>query len=838
MEIPRPLLEDIVNKKCIPFIGAGFSLNAELPPGKHMVDWNGLVTELRADLGTKTSNPLEIAQEYEDKFGRPKLIETLEKILNVYIIRPGKIHRNFVKLGLFEVIYTTNFDKLLENACSEESIESRVIPNPKQISLLGGTGITNIIKMHGELPDLEYLVFTKQDYSNYNTKYDTIIAHLQGLLTSKTVLFLGYSLQDPNFQQIKQIVEKMMGSSMRKSYIVLLNADQTTVSEYEKMNLHVINLPLTTKTKTDLLLEFINEISNYKSPQILQNAIEVRANKSIVIYGETLGILTKVSSNISEKPIILTVTNAQNEIIYKGPMDRKIETGISNKNIIVRGSKWHVDEQCKIIAECDGKTATETVRISKKLPIVVVPDNFVYVYGQNMNVTIVNSNHIVGIPINLEIYGPNNELVYKKAIPIRPFGHGLYSESILVGGKDWTRVPNSRFKLVAEYDGQIAETFIFTSHVGAVVQLDQKVYTWTDRVYITIVAPAFNRDQNIPDIIGDDNIDSGKLTISTKGHTLSNYKLVETGPNTGIFAGYVILTGAPDLLSRDGVDGKGKVPNGNFGGEGPTDGLLPSSNNDKLVVSFEPVKGQKTTTSASIRWNVGTISWLKSSYSASDEGVIQIIDKDMNLDPKEIDEFDIQIWSDSDPNGTVITMQETREDTGIFQGKVKFITDGKSSGNCLKVMEGDAVTAQYIDRTLPSPYSAGNQIRLTASSFIGTLVPPLKRITVLNSRLHDSSGNTITSAKVNQEIQITSDLVNEQSKDQPFTYFVQVQNDEGLVASLTHTSGTVLAKQDSTVTQRWIPTATGTYIIQIFVWRSIENPNALCPPTQIRIHVM
>jgi len=30
---------------------------------------------------------------------------------------------------------------------------------------------------------------------------------------------------------------------------------------------------------------------------------------------------------------------------------------------------------------------------------------------------------------------------------------------------------------------------IYTSNFGATVELDQKVYTWTDRVYTTVVAP-------------------------------------------------------------------------------------------------------------------------------------------------------------------------------------------------------------------------------------------------------------------------------------------------------------------------------------------------------------
>ncbi|MDE1765833.1 MAG: SIR2 family protein [Thaumarchaeota archaeon] len=835
MIIPKPLLEDIVNKKCLPFIGAGLSLNAELPSGKHMVDWDGIITDLRNELRTETSCPLEVAQEYEDTFGRPKLIETLEKILHIYIVKPGDVHKELVRLGLFDVIYTTNFDKLLEDACKQENIQFRAISAPKQISLLGGSSIVNIIKMHGELPDLEYLVFTKKDYSDYESKYDVIVAHLKGLLTAKTVLFLGYSLQDPNFQQIKQMVEKMMGPSMRKSYIVLLNADQTKVSEYEKMNLYVINLQSSTKSKSELLLEFIKEISNYKTPKLLPTDIQVSAHKSVVIYGETLEIRTRVSK-IPDKAIALTIMNAQNEIIYKGNMDEEINEEISSKKIVVRGSKWHVGEDCTIVAEYDGKTAWDKIHISEKLPIVLQTDKSVYIYGSDMIVTIVNPNHIVGIPINLEIIGLDNKLVYKNSIPVQQFGNGIYQEIILVGGKDWSRVPGSQFRAVAEFDGKTAEVVIYTSNFGATIQLDQKVYTWTDRVYITVVAPDFNRDPNMPDVIGDDEI--GKITVSTKGNVLSSYKLVETGPDTGIFTGYVVLTGNPALKGSNGVDGQGNVPSGQIGGEGPIDGMLSAQDSDKISVSFKITEDRIVTASAIIRWNIGQISWLQSSYPANGQGVLQIVDPDMNLNPKAVDKFDTRVWSDSDSNGIKVTMIETGPDTGIFQSTVNFVNDEKSPINYLKVAEGDCITAEYVDRTLPLPYTANDQLRLTATAFIGTIVPPLERIKILNSRLLDSAGNTLTSAKTNQEIHMASDLVNDQNKDQPFAYLVQVQDDKGITVSLTHISGTVSSKQSSPVTQRWIPTLPGNYTIQIFVWRSIENPNALCPPTQIRIRVV
>jgi len=386
-------------------------------------------------------------------------------------------------------------------------------------------------------------------------------------------------------------------------------------------------------------------------------------------------------------------------------------------------------------------------------------------------------------------------------------------------------------------NNQDIQLTIYTSNFGATVELDQKVYTWTDRVYITVVAPDHNFDPNLIDTIG--NNDENKVTVSTRGNSISQYKLVETGVDTGIFTGYVILTGNANVKGTSGVDGNGLNPTGaGPTGNGPTDGFLPSEEQDGVSVSFEFTRDQTVTGSALIRWNIGEIKWLEASYPANGQGVLQIVDPDMNLNPKAVDKFDTNVWSDSDSGGIKLTMTETGEATGIFQGTVYFTTNFQSSGNRLHVAEGDTVTGEYKDRTLPPPYTPSDQLRLTSTTFIGTVVPPLERAPAANPRVVDSFGNAITGAvKVGQQIQLTADLANGQDRDQPFAYIVQIQDGNGVTVSLSWITGTLTAGQSLNPAQSWTPQNAGTYTAQIFVWQSIDNPNALSPPLTTTINV-
>ena len=122
IDIPKPLLDDIAEGKCLPFVGAGFSLNAKLPDGEIMPDWPGLTRILAtAADATDDNNGPNVASEYEQKFGRVQLIETIRHALKTDIIEPGKAQQAFVQLP-FDTIYTTNFDLLLEDALQLASL--------------------------------------------------------------------------------------------------------------------------------------------------------------------------------------------------------------------------------------------------------------------------------------------------------------------------------------------------------------------------------------------------------------------------------------------------------------------------------------------------------------------------------------------------------------------------------------------------------------------------------------------------------------------------------------------------------------------------------------------
>ena len=377
------------------------------------------------------------------------------------------------------------------------------------------------------------------------------------------------------------------------------------------------------------------------------------------------------------------------------------------------------------------------------------------------------------------------------------------------------------------------EWSIFTSDFGATIELDQAVYTWTDKVFITVVAPDHNFDSNLIDEIGDTVDDP--LQVSTREGDTLRYRLTETGTDTGIFSGEVILTGFAHDADGDADTGDGGNDRAGEGpsGSGPTDGMIPADDDDGITVSYEYNDDEHVIGSALIRWNVGDTQWLEASYPASGSGVVRVVDPDMNWNPEAVDNFEVDVYSDADAGGINLTVTETQEASGIFEGTVVFTLNAESSGHRLRVAEGDTVTARYDDNTLPDPYTRNDELEVEGTTIIGTLVPPLERAVVSNVRLTDNSGNPLDTVAVGQQVQVTGQVTSGQETEQAYAYLVQVNDSSDVTLSLTWTSGTLNAGQSLTPSMSWQPTVAGDYTATVFVWESIDNPTALSPQAEL-----
>ena len=128
---------------------------------------------------------------------------------------------------------------------------------------------------------------------------------------------------------------------------------------------------------------------------------------------------------------------------------------------------------------------------------------------------------------------------------------------------------------------------------------------------------------------------------------------------------------------------------------------------------------------------------------------------------------------------------------------------------------------------------------LTVISLLAILLVPIMHgaFAIQDEKYSATLKNGVWETKINKQVQITADVTNNQDRSQPFAYLVQIQNQDGVVVSLSWLTGSLDAGQSLNPSQSWTPTSPGTYTAQIFVWAGINNPDALSTPLNMQITV-
>lgn len=258
------LREKAHSDKLIFFVGAGVSCNTQGMP-----DWNTLICKMaesikysRCSTCKKKTKDCKKTCQFSDTFSTDEFLKVPQYVYNksktTYrrILADNINHERTIDAPLSNAIMdlapahiiTTNYDKLLEDCKSEQKDNYEVIIRDKD--LLTSSKNKYIIKMHGDITDLDTIVLKEADYLEYSQKHVLIELFVKSLLTDHTIVFLGYSLNDYNIKLIISWINyiRMQNKSIhaddRFGYVVF-DSDKITKTQqkyFEKNNIGIINL--------------------------------------------------------------------------------------------------------------------------------------------------------------------------------------------------------------------------------------------------------------------------------------------------------------------------------------------------------------------------------------------------------------------------------------------------------------------------------------------------------------------------------------------------------------------------------------------------------------------
>jgi len=260
---PKPLLDDLVEGRWLPVVGAGMSKNAVLPPGKSLPLWNELGELVAKDISDYSYfSAIDALSAYEHEYGRPKLIEKLSSLLFVSEARPGKVHRAFCEIP-FDVVCTTNFDFLLEKQYEITPRPYTPMVDEEQLSVRINAASASLLKIHGDLNHPNRLVVTEEDYDAFLSRYPLLATHLSNYLITRTAVLIGYSLDDPDFRQLWQVIGDRLGKSRRMAYTISVGAKASDIARFDRRGVKVINLPGSKTKYPEILISAFEELRDY-----------------------------------------------------------------------------------------------------------------------------------------------------------------------------------------------------------------------------------------------------------------------------------------------------------------------------------------------------------------------------------------------------------------------------------------------------------------------------------------------------------------------------------------------------------------------------------------------
>ena len=277
----------IREKTLVVFVGAGVSANSGVPT------WGALIDKISKELKIEKDIPqneyLKIAQYYYND--NPKSFQDNIKNFLDGEWQPNSINEYLFKEFMPKYFVTTNYDDLLEKTSNKLSMPYSIIAQDKDIPRIGNNNA--IIKMHG---DFKYknIVLKEDDYIKYSENYRLMEVFIKSLFATNTVLFVGFSADDPNVNQIYSWVNNILQQNQREAYLLQIddieNDYELKRKYFDKKGIRIINFN-----------ELVTHIENYVKEKNIDNKLKTLKNEKGKQLYKLLYFIKNASPNILEQ---------------------------------------------------------------------------------------------------------------------------------------------------------------------------------------------------------------------------------------------------------------------------------------------------------------------------------------------------------------------------------------------------------------------------------------------------------------------------------------------------------------------------------------------------------
>ncbi|MCE3606999.1 SIR2 family protein [Massilia sp. P8910] len=253
------LIKELAARRCIVFLGAGASAGCEPQHGgKRPPTWSGLLTILVGKIRNHEEEKklaegliaelkyLDAAEVILSSLNRADYVDAMRHIFEQPRYQPSDIHRAVLKIDP-KIVITTNYDTVYDWYCRQgiarDGYNIFKYTDNHLVSQLRSP-IRCVIKAHGCITDPDTMVLTRSEYFSAKQKSPHFFKVLDALFLTHTILFVGYSLTDPDIQITLENANISARSSHRHYFVTESGAAPALKKAWEKTyNVEVLEFP-------------------------------------------------------------------------------------------------------------------------------------------------------------------------------------------------------------------------------------------------------------------------------------------------------------------------------------------------------------------------------------------------------------------------------------------------------------------------------------------------------------------------------------------------------------------------------------------------------------------
>ena len=241
-DLSQDLINSIDNRNAVFFCGAGISHGVEgergFPGGQELA---GDMAEKLLGRTVRDDEPLDlkqIAQEviWADNDRRSRLNEYLLKVFADPTIKPLRAHKALAALECN--VITTNYDTLIEDAFKQAEKRCGTVVRENNLTRMQEV---NVVKIHGCVTDVDNIVIAEEDYYRWLTSDSEMKTLVRLWFFQRPIVFIGFSLSDPNFRQLYYDLRLRFGGALKVAYAVFKEkSDNYDMRFIEKQGIKII----------------------------------------------------------------------------------------------------------------------------------------------------------------------------------------------------------------------------------------------------------------------------------------------------------------------------------------------------------------------------------------------------------------------------------------------------------------------------------------------------------------------------------------------------------------------------------------------------------------------